>query len=84
MEEALANAFATCRTGGSVFMDGSHNPTMTERRNAADFVKWHVAPITAERDDLQALVNDIAPFVLLAVCPPDLLARLDAAAKEDQ
>jgi hypothetical protein len=42
--DALALTFAKLRTGGSVYMDGEHNPTPSERRIAADFVKYVVAP----------------------------------------
>lgn len=64
----LALAFAKVRTGCSVFMDGSHNPTRTEQMAAAEFVRWNVAPIIDHRDALAARVASLAeaaaPFAI--------------------
>jgi hypothetical protein len=35
----LANLFAKTRTGGSVYMDGSHNPRPSERLIAKQFME---------------------------------------------
>jgi hypothetical protein len=37
--EELANVIAKCRTGSSVYMDGSHNPRPSERLAAERFIE---------------------------------------------
>jgi hypothetical protein len=55
----LALLFAHRRTGGSVFMDGRHNPNPTEVRDAKRFCEWLRRKV--EDETLESLVGAKEP-----------------------
>lgn len=59
--DALASLLARRRTGGAVFMDGSHGPTPGEVQAAEMFVEDHVAPLQVQIDALASYIMASVP-----------------------
>ena len=61
MENALAIMLAKARTGGSVYMNGAHNPLPTERQKASMFVEDFVRPLMEKLQLAEKFIETLKP-----------------------
>lgn len=82
LADELALVIAKARTGGSVYMDGSHNPLPSERIAARRFMELVAANMPAPALDVEAR-RALAMIVNETIHPePDALERIQRLAAD--